>query len=134
MRRPHDRKITVIERGNSSGAHPLGYGHDGGVDEPEAQVVVGVREVGSPRVIRVCQIHNLEGSVYDGVEKAHLVFRSEPASKHPAGFGHDRSRDNEPFFGTEQVTACSVLRFVAAARLEQHARVDDKHSDLAETS
>ncbi len=64
------------------------------------------------------------------VEKYHLMFRSESASKHPVGFGHDRSGDDEPFIRREQVTARSVVRLVVAARLEQHARVDDEHSDL----
>ena len=78
------------------------------------------------------QVHDLEGFIRDGVKEAHLVFGAESATEHPASFRYDWGRNEEALFGPQEIAARLMVRFASAARLEQHARVDNQHDGSVE--
>ena len=79
------------------------------------------------------EVSDLERPLQDSLKEAHLVLGSEPSTQHRTSLYHHRRRNDESFFGAQQVTARSVVRLASSARFEQDARVDNQHGGSAAT-
>ena len=123
----------MVERSYPRYANPFSDGHDRGIDEPETQVRVCLDEVGCAGIVLVQQVHDLECAFEDGIKEAHFVFCSEPPSKQRTSLRYHRCRNDESFFGAQEIAARLVVSFALATRFEEHARVNHQHDGSVET-
>ena len=78
MRRSHDGEIAVVHGRQRRLSEPLGDRDDRGVDEPEAEVVVGLDQFKASFIVVRDEVDDVEPIAGDKPKEARLGARTEP--------------------------------------------------------
>ncbi len=128
-----DGEVSMVQGREGPLAEPFGHGDDRGINESEAEVVVGLDQLKASLVVVRDEIDDVETIARDEAEKARFCVGAEPILDQPCRLGHDRSCDGEIGSGPKKNAARLMIRFVAITSSDEDAGVDEQHgcSDAA---
>ena len=87
----YDAEVSAVERRERAELHAFGDDDEAGVGAAEAEVGVGLDQLGDPPCICGCDGLDLEFAVGDGAEELGFRGRAELSADQVGGFGdHER--------------------------------------------
>ena len=127
VRWSHDGEIAVVQGRQGRLPEPLGDGDDRGVDEPEAEVVVGLNQFKASFIVVRDEVDDVETGAGDKPKEARLSTWPEPILDQPRCLRNNRSDDREVSPRTEQVSTRLMIRFVPITSSDEDAGIDEDH-------
>ena len=113
MRGPDDCEVATVEGSDLGDPQPLASHHDGGIDRPQGQVVVGPHELGDAQPI--ARLHRLDGECpsREIPQKADFRRSAESRRYEVDDLGDHQMRDDQgPGMGFQQLQAGCVVPII----------------------